>query len=136
MEALDDPAPVPRAARDGVTYAEKIDREDRRLDPQRPADALERRVRALTPHVGAYVELDDEERLGVRRAAPSARTATEVPPGSVEVDGERLLLGTAAGALELLEVQPAGGRPMAAADFLRGQPGAAFAPEFTARRLR
>ena len=42
---------------DEATYAEKIDRAERRLDPGRPAAELERVVRALTPHVGAYVEL-------------------------------------------------------------------------------
>ena len=53
----------------GVTYAEKIGPEDRLLDPALTADLLERRVRALTPHVGAYIELPWDERLGVTRAA-------------------------------------------------------------------
>ena len=122
VEALDTLPQFREQPETGITYAEKIDREDRRLDPQCPAEELERRVRALTPHVGTFVELDDEERLGVRRAALS-QNGSEVPPGSVEVDGERLLFGTASGVLELLEVQPAGGRPMATADFLRGHPG-------------
>jgi methionyl-tRNA formyltransferase len=52
----------------GVTYAEKIEAAERRLDPDRPARELAAKVRALTPHVGAYLELPDGERLGVRRA--------------------------------------------------------------------
>jgi len=101
----------------GATYADKITAQDRRLDPSRPAVELERIVRALTPHVGARVERAGEEPLGVRRAG-----AVEVgpPEGALEARDGRLLLGCAEGAVELLEVQPAGGRAMSAADYLRG----------------
>jgi methionyl-tRNA formyltransferase len=102
---------------DGVTYAEKIGPDDRRLDPELGAAALERRVRALTPHVGAFVE--EPDRLVVRRAAVTADD--DVPPGELTVDDGRLLYGTANGALELLEVVPAGSRPMDAAAYLRGR---------------
>ena len=51
-----------------ATYAEKIEPAERRLDPARPASELAAKVRALTPHVGAYLETDGGERLGVRRA--------------------------------------------------------------------
>jgi methionyl-tRNA formyltransferase len=53
-----------------ATYAEKIDPDARRLDPGRPAAELARTVRALTPHIGAYLEVGAGERLGVRRARP------------------------------------------------------------------
>ena len=52
-----------------MTYAEKIDSGERALDPRRPAPELERRVRALTPHVGTYLELEGGDRLGVARRA-------------------------------------------------------------------
>jgi methionyl-tRNA formyltransferase len=102
---------------DGVTYADKIDPAERRLDPARSALELERVVRALTPGIVAYVELDGGERLGVEaaRAADAALKA-----GQVAADDSRLLVGCAEGALELLRVRPAGGRSMAAADYLRG----------------
>jgi methionyl-tRNA formyltransferase len=103
----------------GVTYAEKIAPGDRLLDPGRPADQLERRVRALTPHIGAYLELDDGERLGVRRAAHAAGV-DDVDPGTLAERESRLLYGASPGALELLEVQPPGKRPMDAAAWLRG----------------
>ena len=102
---------------EGVTYAEKIVPDERRLDPARPAAELERVVRALTPGIGAYVEFEDGERLGVE-AARVADVAVE--PGGVVVETGRLLVGCAGGALELARVQPAGGRPMAASDYLRG----------------
>ena len=94
-----------------ATYAEKIDPGERRLDVSRPAAELERVVRALNPHIGMYLELAGGERLGVL----SARAR---PAG--EEDG--LVIGTAEGALELLEVRPAGGRAMSAEAYLRGHP--------------
>ncbi len=80
----------------GVTYAEKLTAEDRRLDPSQDAEAQARRVRALSPHVGAYLERPDGSRLGVWEAR------------------------AAEGRLELITVQPPGKRPMPFADYERG----------------
>jgi methionyl-tRNA formyltransferase len=101
-----------------ATYADKISPGDRELDPARPAAELERVVRALTPHIGAHLVLDDGSRLGVR----SARVATGAgpPEGTVSFDGPVPVLGCATGSLELLVVQPPGGRPMSGEDYLRG----------------
>jgi methionyl-tRNA formyltransferase len=104
---------------DGITYAEKIEPGERRLDPGRPAAELAAKVRALTPHVGAYLELPDGERLGIR----CARAVEEgLASGKLEARDDALLLGTAEGALQLETVQPAGGKPMAADAYLRGHP--------------
>ena len=118
VEVLDTRPACHEQPEEGVTYAGKIERGERRLDPERRADELERRVRALTPHVGAYVELPTAERLGVLRAALAA--TAELEPGQLAVRDGRLLYGAASGALELLEVQPEGKRAMEAADWLRG----------------
>ena len=105
----------------GVTYAEKIGAEDRLLDPRRAATELERVVRALSPHVGARVRLSDDAMLGVHEAKLSQRPQRfGAERGVVEDDGRMLLL-CSVGALELLDVQPPGGRAMAAADYLRGR---------------
>jgi methionyl-tRNA formyltransferase len=102
---------------EGATYAEKIDPSERRLDPGRPAAELARTVRALTPHIGAYLEAADGTRLGVRRARPiDARVAR----GTIRAEWGALLLGCGQGTLRLEVVQPAGGRPMPAEAFLRG----------------
>jgi methionyl-tRNA formyltransferase len=122
VEALDTRPPCREQPDVGVTHADKIEREDRLLDPARRADELERRVRALTPHHGAYVELDSGERLGVRRAA-LVPGVEGIEPGSLVVDDSRLLYGAAQGALELLELHPPGKRPMEAAAWLRGRGG-------------
>jgi methionyl-tRNA formyltransferase len=101
----------------GITYAEKITAEDRLLDPDEPAAALERVVRALSPHIGAQVALDDGELLGVRRA----RVAADGPPnGVLSLDGPVPVLGCAIDSLELLEVQPPGRRAMSGEDYVRG----------------
>ena len=101
----------------GATYAEKIDSTERRLDPVRPATELARTVRALTPHVGAYLALGEENRLGVRRARA---VEVSVKQGKMKAEWGALLLGCGRGALRLEVVQPPGGKPMAADAYLRG----------------
>jgi methionyl-tRNA formyltransferase len=100
-----------------ATYAEKIDPSERRLDPSRPAEELARSVRALTPHIGAYLETADGSRLGVRRARP---VDVGVRAGEVRAEWGALLLGCGRGTLRLEIVQPQGGKPMAADAYLRG----------------
>jgi methionyl-tRNA formyltransferase len=103
----------------GATYAEKIDPAERRLDTARPAVELARTVRALTPHIGAYLELAGGERLGVRqsRAVDAPVRAGEV---AVEDESGALLVGCGAGTLRLDAVQPPGGKPMPVDAYLRG----------------
>jgi methionyl-tRNA formyltransferase len=114
VRALDESPPFTEQDEAGVTYAEKIGPDDRSLDAAaRPAAELERVVRALHPHIGA--RFGD---LGVHRARVADGTGPA--PGTLARDGERLLLGTPDGALELLTVQPPGGKPMDAAAYVRG----------------
>jgi methionyl-tRNA formyltransferase len=103
---------------EGVSYAEKIGAEDRLLDPGRTAAELERQVRALHPHIGARLLLDDGTLLGVARAAPAR--AARLAAGKLAASDGHLLYGASDGALELLEVQPPGGRLMDAEAYLRG----------------
>jgi methionyl-tRNA formyltransferase len=111
VRALDERPPFAEQDEDAVTYAHKIEAGDRELDPERPAEELERTVRALRPHIGARVPLPDGDFLGVIAARVAGGH------GGLRVDGERLLFG----GLELTEIRPPGGRPMAAADWLRGR---------------
>lgn len=101
-----------------ATYAEKIEPAERRLDPSRPAAELARTVRALTPHVGAFLETAGGM-LGVRRARA---VEVGVKAGELKAEWGALLLGCGRGALRLDVVQPPGGRPMAADAYLRGHP--------------
>jgi methionyl-tRNA formyltransferase len=102
-----------------ATYAEKITPPERRLDPARPAVELERVVRALTPHVGAFLELDGGTRLGIREAFAEDG---EGPVGELQADGGTLRLGCSSGWLRLALLQPPGKRPMPADAYLRGHP--------------
>ncbi len=118
VEALDTAPPFTEQPENGVTIAPKITGEDRRLDPGLEARTAWRRVRALNPHVGTYAELAGGERLGIRRAALSE--APPPPPAELGVHDGRLLLGFVDAALELLVVQPPGGKAMDAAAYVRG----------------
>jgi len=131
VRALHEHPPFVEQPEQGVTYAEKISPEDRLLDPHRPAAELEGVVRALHPHIGARVALADGTLLGVHRArlidAQAAGTASPGPAGEADVEAPgvlandgRLVLQCVPGVLELVEVQPAGGRAMEASAYLRG----------------
>jgi methionyl-tRNA formyltransferase len=120
VEALETRPAFEEQAEEGVTFADKITAEDRRLDPERSPAELDQRVRALSPHIGAWVALHGEERMGVLRARPAD---AQVEPGRLVGDEGRLLFGCGDGALELLEVKPPGGRAMEAGDWLRGHAG-------------
>ncbi len=100
-------------------YAEKITARDRLLDASRPATDLERVVRALAPHIGAYVELHDGLRLGISSAR--ALPGTDDHPGSVTAGpGGVPVLSCSSGQLELVVVKPPGRREMPGTDWLRG----------------
>lgn len=100
---------------DGVSLAPKITAEDRPLDLGRPAVELERRVRALSPHIGATCRIGGEPfKIWRVRARP------EPAPAGLSVVDQRLVAGCAEGSLELRELQPPGRGRMDAASFLRG----------------
>jgi len=107
---------------EGATYAHKIDKAEAALDWRLPAVVLERRIRAFDPAPGCSAELLGQP-IKVWRAAalpgvPGIEPGQRLPGGPGR---PRLVLACGDGALELLELQPAGGRRMAAADWLRGQ---------------
>jgi methionyl-tRNA formyltransferase len=104
----------------GVTYAHKIDPTERQLDWQQPAPLLERKIRAFDPYPGTQTRWRGQP-LKVWRAVV-APDVPEVSPGTVvAVDparGVRVACGE--GSLWLTELQRAGGKRLAAAEFLRG----------------
>jgi methionyl-tRNA formyltransferase len=119
VEALSDVASgraraVPQSQA-GMTYARKIDKRETELDWTRPAPELERAVRAFRPTPGAGTHLDRQP-VKIWRA----RVVEEhLAPGGVAAP---LTVGCGEGALEILELQRAGGKRLATADFLRGHP--------------
>lgn len=101
-----------------VTYAEKIEPAERRIDPGRTAGQVHDQVRALNPHVGTWLALEGEDRLGIRRTAPADVSGLE--PGELTERDGRPVLGCEGGALWLVTVQPPGKREMDGSDWLRG----------------
>jgi len=103
-----------------ASFAPKLTRDDAALDLREPALALACRVRACSPRPGAFALLAGEPLriLGARAEAGAAGAE----PGRVERRGDGLRVATGAGWLVPTRLQRAGGRPLSAAEFLRGHP--------------
>ncbi len=105
-----EPMPQPET---GVTYAEKIDKAEARVDWSRPAEEVDRHIRGLSPFPGAWTEVAGERLKLLRsRAAPGSGTPGEVLTG--------LTIACGSGAVEITQAQRPGKRPMDAAELLRG----------------
>jgi methionyl-tRNA formyltransferase len=104
------PTPQPEA---GVTYAEKIDKAEARIDWTRPAPEVDRLIRGLSPFPGAWCQVGDERvKLLRSRVVRGAGTPGEVLSG--------LTIACGAGAVQVLEVQRPGKRAMPVEEALRG----------------
>ena len=100
------------------TYAEKVGSAEARIDFRVAAGALHDRIRGLSPHPGAWFEMElngKPERIKVLRATLDEGTG---PPGTV-LD-RNLTIACGEGSVRFTEVQRAGKRPMTAEEFLRG----------------
>jgi methionyl-tRNA formyltransferase len=101
---------------EGVTYAQKIAKEETRIDWSKPAREVHNHIRGLSPFPGAWFEID-----GVRvKALRSALGEGKGQPGAV-LDGN-LTIACGVGAVRLVQVQRAGAKAMTAEEFLRGTP--------------
>lgn len=106
---------------DGATYAKKISKEEARLDWTLSAEELALRVRGYNPMPVAWTELNGERvRIFEARMEPGNPSAA---PGTIiaaENDGIRVACG--AGLLDILKLQRPGGKPLSAAEAIRGRP--------------
>ena len=100
----------------GATYAAKIDKGEARIDWSKPAELIEREVRAFAPFPGSWFELDGE-RIKVLKARVIGVNGAD---GTVLDDALTVACGNAA--LRPVTVQRAGKPAMSAAEFLRGKP--------------
>jgi methionyl-tRNA formyltransferase len=108
--------PQPQA---GVTYAHKIEKAEAEVDWRLPADVIERRLRAFDPFPGATSVVQGEA-VKLWRAECVAAPAG-APAGTVlAADDTGVRVACGQGALRLTQLQRAGGKRLAAADFLRG----------------
>ena len=110
----------------GVTYAHKLDKAEAVLDWNDAASLLERKVRAFNPWPVAEARLAGETlRVWKALALPAGKPSAEQAPtpGSIVAAGrEGIDIACAEGILRLLDVQRAGGRRIAAADFVNARP--------------
>jgi len=102
----------------GVTYARKIDKSETRVDWTRPSGEVHNHIRGLSPFPGAWCEVEiggRMERLKLLRS-----TLSDGVGESGGILDDRLTVACGSGAVRLVEVQRAGGKPAAAQEFLRG----------------
>lgn len=98
-------------------YAEKLTKAEAQLDWNKPAEVLQRQVRAFNPWPVAWCNLDDQQ-LRVWQAEVVA-SPPGLKPGQISIDDSSLLIGTTDKALKILELQRAGGKRMQTEAFLR-----------------
>jgi len=118
-----------------ATYARALRKEDGVVCWEQPARQIENLVRAMTPWPGAFtfhhVAGGATQRIILLKVR--ARDDLHGSPGVVlQADGKGLVVGAGGGAVELLELKPAGGKAMAGPAFVRGHhvaPGERFGPE-------
>lgn len=107
------PMPAVAQSEDGVTYAQKIDKAEARIDWTRPAIEVDRLIRGLSPFPGAWCDIAGE-RVKLLRSRVGTGTGE---PGQV-LSGFTIACGE--GAIEVTEAQRAGKKPMAADALLKG----------------
>jgi methionyl-tRNA formyltransferase len=108
-----------------ATYAPRLNKEDGRVDWSWPAERIHNLIRGLHPwpHAASFL---GSQRLILHRSRPAPDAVAGGPGTVVEAVGDRLLVATGLGGLDLLEVQPEGKRPMSIREFLSGHPLAPF----------
>ncbi|EJC74507.1 methionyl-tRNA formyltransferase [Rhizobium leguminosarum bv. trifolii WSM2012] len=112
--------PLTPQPEEGVLYAAKIDKGETRIDFGRSASDVHNHIRGLAPFPGAWFELMIGGKPERVKVLGSELAAGQGPAGQLLSDD--LVVACALGAVRLTRLQKAGGKPLAAADFLRGTP--------------
>lgn len=103
-----------------VTYAEKLSKEEARLDWSLSAAQLERCIRAFNPWPVSYFVIDDQP-VKVWQATALTETSGEKPGIIIHADKYGIQVATTDGILNLTQLQPAGKKPMSAQDLLNSR---------------
>ena len=105
-------------------YAEKLSKEEAQLDWSFPAMQLERNIRAFNPWPIAYFSTEDKDGNGQTLKVYQAEVLPhqDKPAGTIlSADKNGIQIATVDGVLNLLQLQPAGKKPMSAQDLLNGR---------------
>ncbi|MGO6967985.1 methionyl-tRNA formyltransferase [Rhizobium leguminosarum] len=115
--------PLTPQPEDGVLYAAKLDKAETRIDFSRDASDAHNHIRGLAPFPGAWFELEIGGKPERVKVLASELAEGQGAAGLLLTDD--LVVACGSGAVRLTRLQKAGGKPLAAADFLRGTPLAA-----------
>lgn len=119
--------PVTPQPLEGVTYAEKIGKQEAALDFRRPAEALARQIRAFDPFPGGAATLDGAQlKLWSAEPADGVSVPAGAAPGQIlEASPAGVVVACGEGALRVTQLQKPGGKRLPAREFLAGMPLAA-----------
>ncbi len=112
--------PLTPQAEEGVLYAAKISKEETHIDFAKPAKDVHNHIRGLSPFPGAWFEAEIAGKVERIKVLASALVEGEGDAGTVI--GEDGTIACGSGAVRLVRLQKAGGKPLPATEFLRGTP--------------
>ena len=102
----------------GITYAQKLSKEEGKIDWNQPALIIERKIRAFNPVPGAWVEYQNQPlKIWQAEAVEQSGRAGEV----LAISSDGLIVACGEGALNITELQPAGSKRMPIAAFAAGR---------------
>jgi len=101
----------------GRSRAEKLSKDEGRIDWQLPSKKIERKIRAFYPAPGAWTTFRDE---ALKIESANARESKAGQPGQIVLEGRELFVGTSEGSLQIFTVKPAGKASMPAMDWVNG----------------
>ena len=102
----------------GITYAQKLSKEEAKIDWNESALVIERKIRAFNPVPGAWVEYQNQPlKIWQAEAVEQSGRAGEV----LAISSDGLIVACGEGALNITELQPAGSKRMPVAAFAAGR---------------
>ena len=102
---------------DGASRAEKLSKDEARIDWQDASSNIERKIRAFYPAPGAWTTFRDE---AIKIESARAGKVKAGLPGEISMEGRELFVSTAEGSLKILSVKPAGKASMDAISWING----------------
>lgn len=103
-----------------VTYAPKLQPEERQISWNRPALEISNRIRALSPQPGAWTWMEQNTERKRLKILSAKIIHEKRKPGELLLEDGRVIVGCAEDSIELVQVQPEGNKVLSAAEWVRG----------------